>query len=349
MKRFLIRFLVLVTLSGAFAAAGAVVLYTYGSTRPEIAPGTRVAGVDVGGLDRAAAESKVQTALQPRLEQSVVIEGGSHKFKVSATMVKLAVDVPSLVDEAVQASAGNPVEKGWHHLFGALDPIEIPLTLKADERALERRVLEVAKQLYLAPRAAAVVPDQTATRLLLRKERPGREVDPAELSRTVLREMTSPDGPEAVAVTFRLIQPEVTVASLEERYPVYLLVSKDTLELRLFEKLKLVKTYRVAVGSPEWPTPEGHYQIQNKAVDPAWSVPDSAWAGDLAGQVIPGGSPENPLKARWMGIYDGAGIHGTDNVASLGSAASHGCVRMAVPDVVELYERVPVGTPIFIA
>jgi lipoprotein-anchoring transpeptidase ErfK/SrfK len=63
---------------------------------------------------------------------------------------------------------------------------------------------------------------------------------------------------------------------------------------------------------------------------------------------VPGGSPENPLKARWLGIFDGAGIHGTDEVASLGHAASHGCVRMAIPDVIELYPQVPVQAPIYI-
>ena len=73
-----------------------------------------------------------------------------------------------------------------------------------------------------------------------------------------------------------------------------------------------------------------------------------AAAGSLAGQVIPGGAPNNPLKARWMGIFDGAGIHGTDQVGSLGTAASHGCIRMAIPDVIELYDRVPVETPVYI-
>ena len=76
-------------------------------------------------------------------------------------------------------------------------------------------------------------------------------------------------------------------------------------------------------------------------------MPDSDWAGSLAGQTIPPG-PDNPLKARWMGIYNGAGIHGTDDTGSLGSAASHGCVRMSVPDVIDLYDRVDVGTPIYI-
>ena len=104
----------------------------------------------------------------------------------------------------------------------------------------------------------------------------------------------------------------------------------------------------MAIGAAGFDTPAGEYAIQNKAVDPAWNVPNSDWAGDLAGTVVPGGVPENPLKARWMGIFDGAGIHGTDDVASLGTAASHGCVRMSVPDVIELYDQVPVGTPIYI-
>jgi lipoprotein-anchoring transpeptidase ErfK/SrfK len=104
----------------------------------------------------------------------------------------------------------------------------------------------------------------------------------------------------------------------------------------------------VAVGAVGFDTPAGLYHSQNKQVDPTWNVPDSDWAGDLAGKSIPPG-PDNPLKARWMGIYDGAGIHGTEETYSLGSAASHGCLRMAIPDVIELYDQVPVGAPIYIA
>ena len=84
-------------------------------------------------------------------------------------------------------------------------------------------------------------------------------------------------------------------------------------------------------------------------MNPAWSVPNSAWAGGLAGTVVPGGTPQNPLKARWLGIFDGAGIHGTDRSARSARAASHGCIRMAIPDVIELYDQVPVGAPIYIA
>jgi lipoprotein-anchoring transpeptidase ErfK/SrfK len=78
-----------------------------------------------------------------------------------------------------------------------------------------------------------------------------------------------------------------------------------------------------------------------------WQVPNSPWAGALAGRTIPPG-PEDPLKARWMGFDGSAGIHGTDDVSSLGTAASRGCIRMAIPDVEQLYAKVQVHTPVYI-
>ena len=77
-------------------------------------------------------------------------------------------------------------------------------------------------------------------------------------------------------------------------------------------------------------------------------MPNSDWAGGLAGQTIPGGAPNNPLKARWLGVNGSVGIHGTAEEWSIGSRASHGCIRMRVRDVVDLYPRVPMGTPVLI-
>jgi lipoprotein-anchoring transpeptidase ErfK/SrfK len=118
--------------------------------------------------------------------------------------------------------------------------------------------------------------------------------------------------------------------------------------LRYFRDLKPVAEYPVSVGLPEYPTPTGLFSIANKQVNPDWSVPNSDWAGELAGTVVKGGTAENPLRARWMGITDGVGIHGTTAVANLGGAASHGCIRMSVPDVTALYDIVPTATPIYI-
>ncbi len=139
----------------------------------------------------------------------------------------------------------------------------------------------------------------------------------------------------------------MTAKEVAAEYPSYLTLDRSTFTLRLWEHLKPAKSYTVAVGMEGLETPEGLYHIQEKQENPSWHVPNSAWAGSLAGQVIPPG-PADPIKARWMGIYEGAGIHGTEETSSLGSAASHGCVRMAIPDVEELYDRVEVGTPIYI-
>jgi lipoprotein-anchoring transpeptidase ErfK/SrfK len=125
-------------------------------------------------------------------------------------------------------------------------------------------------------------------------------------------------------------------------------VDRNAKVLRLFERLRVARSYRIAVGRAGLETPAGVYTIDDKQVNPSWHVPNSPWAGDLAGKVIPPG-PDDPIKARWLGIYNGAGIHGTEDVGSLGTAASHGCIRMSIPDVIELYDLVPYGTPVYIA
>ena len=140
----------------------------------------------------------------------------------------------------------------------------------------------------------------------------------------------------------------MTTEKLAARYPTIITVDRDRFRLTLFKDLRKAKTYRIAVGAAGLETPAGTYSINDKQTNPTWHVPDSDWAGKLAGKSIPPG-PDNPIKARWMGFYDGAGIHGTDAINSLGTAASHGCVRMAIKDVVDLYDRVDVGTVIHVS
>ena len=125
------------------------------------------------------------------------------------------------------------------------------------------------------------------------------------------------------------------------------MIERNAFRLTLYKHLRPAHTYTIAVGQQGLETPGGMYTVQDKQVNPSWHVPNSPWAGSLAGRVIPPG-PDDPLKARWIGITDGAGIHGTDEIGSLGSAASHGCIRMAIPDVIDLYDKVEVGTPVYI-
>jgi lipoprotein-anchoring transpeptidase ErfK/SrfK len=175
----------------------------------------------------------------------------------------------------------------------------------------------------------------------------GRKLRDNLLTQEIEHAVLNADADHTIAARTHPLKPEVTGSEVAAEYPSYLTLDRATFTLRLWKHLKLAKTYTVAVGMEGLETPEGLYHIQEKEENPSWHVPNSAWAGELAGQVIPPG-PADPIKARWMGIFEGAGIHGTEELESLGSAASHGCVRMSIPDVEELYDQVEVGTPIYI-
>ena len=107
---------------------------------------------------------------------------------------------------------------------------------------------------------------------------------------------------------------------------------------------ELAKTYPVAVGMAAYPSPTGSFRIISKVVDPAWTPPHSPWAAGMS-PAPPG--PGNPLGTRWMGLDSpGVGIHGTYASSSIGTHASHGCIRMYLHDAEQLFDRVYVGTPV---
>jgi lipoprotein-anchoring transpeptidase ErfK/SrfK len=125
-------------------------------------------------------------------------------------------------------------------------------------------------------------------------------------------------------------------------------IDRGSLRLGLFERGHLVRSYRIAVGAAGHETPSGSRRIVSKEKRPAWFAPNRPWAGDLAGQVIPYGDPRNPLKIAFLGLGEGLGIHGTTEQWSIGSRASHGCIRMRDADIKSLYGQVSVGTPVLI-
>jgi lipoprotein-anchoring transpeptidase ErfK/SrfK len=211
-------------------------------------------------------------------------------------------------------------------------------------RAFVRRV---ARAIDTEPRNARIVPAFAS--LTKVRSTDGVAVRRRLFERRLAAQLTSLQSLHGIEVPVRVLKPKVTTKSLTHEYPYFITISRTTKQLKLFHKLRPFKTYRIAVGQIGYDTPGGLYRVENKAINPAWHVPDSPWTGDLAGRIIPGGAPDNPLRARWMGFYNGAGIHGTDAISSLGSAASHGCIRMSIPDVIDLYNRVPLYTPIFIA
>jgi lipoprotein-anchoring transpeptidase ErfK/SrfK len=110
--------------------------------------------------------------------------------------------------------------------------------------------------------------------------------------------------------------------------------------------LERFRTFTVATGTSSYPTPLGNFEIVQMQRHPWWYPPPSPWAQGL--KPVPPG-PGNPLGTRWMGLsVPAVGIHGTPDSASLGYSASHGCIRMAIPSAEWLFNKVKVGTPVFI-
>jgi peptidoglycan hydrolase-like protein with peptidoglycan-binding domain len=125
-----------------------------------------------------------------------------------------------------------------------------------------------------------------------------------------------------------------------------IVVDLGDLRLYLFRDGRLVKSYSVAAGQAAYPTPTGTYAVTSMQMNPTWYPPNSDWAKDA--EPIPPGVT-NPLGTRWIGTSaPGVGIHGTPDDASVGSYASHGCIRMHIPEVEDLYTRVVVGMPVVI-
>jgi lipoprotein-anchoring transpeptidase ErfK/SrfK len=341
------RWFILVAVLLLVLVGGSVAAFAYDSSRDDlIAKGVRIAGVDVGGMRTGEARALVQRELQKPLEQPISVVRGKTRFSLSAADAGVKADVGGMVDEALEASRdGSIFSRVARDITGGEESAQVPPRVTYSTTAVHDLVKRVQGKLNRPARDAEV--DFPSLEKV--KEQKGRRVRAATLEQRIAQALTVPGVNRRVRAPVRIIKPKVTQAELAGKYPVVLVADRYNFKLRLYRDLSLQKEYTVAVGALGFDTPAGLYHIQNKAVDPAWHVPNSDWAGDLAGTIVPGGTAENPLKARWMGIYDGAGIHGTDQTYSLGSAASHGCIRMAIPDVIELYDQVPVGAPIYIA
>jgi lipoprotein-anchoring transpeptidase ErfK/SrfK len=327
---------------------GAVAAYSYDTGRENtIARGVTVAGVDVGGMNRDSAVRLLQRRLAEPLAQPIVVRAGRHRFELSAQRAQVTTDVMGMVSEAITASRrGDIVQRTWRELTGGRVHEAVPLHMSYSSAAVRSMVATVKQAVNRKPRDATIAAGTSGLKKVA--SRSGVALQSSDLARALRRALRTPAADRSIVARTRILEPRVSTDQLADKYPVYVVVNRPGFTLSVYEHLRLKKSYRVAVGRIGLETPAGLYHVQDKQMNPSWHVPNSPWAGKLAGKVIPPG-PDDPLKARWLGIFNGAGIHGTDALSSLGTAASHGCIRMAIPDVIEVYDTVPVGAPVYIA
>jgi len=305
-----------------------------------IAAGVSAAGLDVSGLTLAEATQKLETAYGAKLTKGVRVTGAGKTLWTSAKRLSVTFDPQLSAKRALYA--GRKLVPG----APAAAPTDVPLAVSFSKPAVRRFAGRADRRLSRSPRDAKL--HITLRRVRVSHSRSGRDIDHSALAYAIMKALADPRLEREFRPKLIVTKPRVNAFQARKGAGTVITIQQSTFTLRLFKNLRLSRRYRVAVGQPAYPTPRGRFSIVSKQVNPTWSVPNSPWAGELGGTTVVGGSAANPLKARWMGIVNGVGIHGTGEDASIGSRASHGCIRMHVGDVIDLFGRVPVGTPVLI-
>jgi hypothetical protein len=345
-RKVLIALVVLLVL----LVAGAVVAaWRYDAGHADrLAEGIVLADVDVGGMQVADARAALEHRVVAALEDPIRVRYRHGQFVFAPSKAEVSTNLDALLAEAFAASReGNFLTRAFRDATGGGLVKRLSLDVSYESGAVRRFVRAVESQVKREPREAKSSASFAGVRISPSED--GVAVKRDRLATLVSAALVDPDADRTFRLPTRLVRPKVTTEELEQRFEYFLAVSRSQRQLRFFIDRKLEKTYQVAIGAVGFATPAGLYRIRTKAVNPAWYVPNKPWAGDLAGKVIPSGDPDNPIKARWMGFWDGAGIHGTADTGSIGTAASHGCIRMEVPDVIQLYDQVPLHTPLYIS
>jgi lipoprotein-anchoring transpeptidase ErfK/SrfK len=303
----------------ALAAAGAVA--EAASPPPQrIAPWVKIEGVKVGNLNPHIAFQRVTAAYAKPLRFAL----GQKRWARSPTSLGATADIEGAVTQALDAKAGETVSIG----------------VRLDPKLVQKYVKSLDKR-YRVEAVDAELTGLVGARPSISEERTGREVRRGLMTHAIVNRLKSTVR-RPLPLAFRELEPTVRKA---EFGPV-IVIQRGANTLTLYDGERAVRSFGVATGSAEYPSPAGTWSIVDKQRHPWWRPPDSDWAKDA--KPIPPG-PGNPLGTRWMGLSAAAvGIHGTPDAASIGYSASHGCIRMHVPEAEWLFEQVDIGTPVVI-
>jgi lipoprotein-anchoring transpeptidase ErfK/SrfK len=290
-----------------------------------VAPGVSIAGVPVGGLTRAAARQAVLAQYVAPRRAKLPVTFRRRTLAINPVKARYAADVDYALDASLLFGRSRPVPP---------EGVTVPLRQRLD-RARLRAIIALRARRYEVPAKNASLRFSGATPVVS-KPRVGIAVDLRKATLRVERGILTRDRP-VYALPSTRVRPAVTSVGPA------IIIERRRYRLTLW-RAGVRRSFPIAVGQSAYPTPSGLFHIVSKQVDPTWFPPSSPWAAGL-GPVPPG--VNNPLGTRWMGTSaPGIGIHGTPVSGSIGTAASHGCIRMYIGDAERLYSRVDIGTPV---
>lgn len=316
--------------------------------------GVSVAGINVGGLPADGIREAISKDLDARRTTEITLRHGEATWPVTVGEYS-SVDVEAALAEVFEVRAeASLLDRLRHDLLGEALIREVEYDYSVDREAIVVSVGAIADGLNT---------DMLNARLKFRDGHPvweagrdGVSVDEdatiAALVETVKAVVAaSPEefaAMDASDLTVEIVyEPTPRLRTAEDLVNKAIKVDLSAKKLTLYDKDGDIKTWPVATGTPGFPTPEGTFRIVLKRYMPTWGNPGSDWAKDMPPFIPPG--PDNPLGLRALNLNaPGIRIHGTSNIGSIGTAASHGCVRMTNASIIELYDMVEVGTPVFI-
>lgn len=287
---------------------------------PTLVPdGVTVAGLPVGGMTAEQARMIVEDAFARPVE----FFWGGTRWTASPGKLGARARVDGAIRQALVAPPGSDVE----------------LVVSVNGTTVRAYVDRLIKRFDRAPRNATV--RLKNLKPSISEARPGVEVRKVPTVAAIVSALRHGErGP--IELVARIVPAKVTARNFG---PV-IVIRRGSRTLNLYRGEKPWRRFGVAVGQPSYPTPTGRFRIVTMQRNPWWYPPDSDWA-EGAKPVPPG--PGNPLGTRWMGLSAPlVGIHGTPDAASIGYSASHGCIRMRIPEAEWLFEHVRVGTTVFI-
>jgi len=300
--------------------AGAVATALPAADEPVAIPvGVTIGGVQVGGLAPDAATAAVQQAFNTPLE----LELGTTRVLVTPDVLGATPVIDKAIERALAAEPNAAIPLGVSIVPGTPAAFVATLAKRYDRPAVDSRLS--LRQL----------------RPWLSKERAGRKLVQRQSVRDIATAVTS-GVRTGIVLTHTTLRPKIT----RRNFGPVIVIRRKSNRLFLYDGSRYRRFFVVATGQSQYPTPLGRFSIVVKWRNPWWYPPDSPWA--QGEKPIPPG-PDNPLGTRWMGLSaPGVGIHGTPSDASIGYSASHGCIRMHIPQAEWLFNHVEIGTTVFI-
>lgn len=302
-------------------------------------PGLQIAGMPVGGMDRSEAIKAVRTAIGPQLDRQIEISWNKKDWSVTPKELGARGNVRKVVDAAFAASNDTTFFEKMEMRFLDEDlSWERSVAITYPKQGARGFVEGIAKSVDTEPTDAAI--DYSSGWVEITPAKKGHKVQVDRAHTALMRALRNET--KKVALPVVELEPEVT----EDVFDQILLVRIGENKLYLYEDGAIQREWTVATGQPEYMTPTGLYSVTELRYEPTWVNPaPDTWGANMPESIPPG--PNNPLGVRAINWSAPAiRFHGTSAEYSLGYNASHGCVRLSNPDVIELYNIVKVGTPI---